>query len=775
MTEGDEQLPFAAFSRASEFIQDARQLTNVDFDALPTAQEEQEEIKLLSGLCAMLDEYQEQSYLLDPSLEALVSPLLDTLRQNVRRPNPRLATARMQRLARLIYFLTKVRGAKTIVRFFPHEVTDLVLLVRLLSPSSSSPSSSTAPSATAEIASSSWELRYVLLLWLSVAVRLPFDLARLDPGTGEAIEEVGMRYLGTASKERDGATEVLARFYARRVPFAGSRPGWQDAPLGSLLKACEENLAKLETVSIASGLIQTLCEVVKTASPATLNTYWPQLYQLLAFLPAGAGGPLLAKYRVKLAGRLALMRLTTTDGDVPEEVEVVLGELLEGLSHTDTIVRWSAAKYIARITSLLPVSFASEIVDAVLGIFEDGLEDSDRAEHGLQGACFAFGELGRRGKIREREQVDRLLKGVMQRESDDGHEQALLLDHRRNMQTIGSSVRDSAAYVLWSLARTLSPSQAQLYAQKLAERLVCVALFDREVAIRRAASAAFQEGVGRWGVFPHGIDVLRKIDFFTVSIRHRAFLEAAPSVARYIPSEPSLSFATPDGLAHLAHLRRHPEYRLPVLNHLISTGITHYDPDIRVLSAKALGKIVSLDAEEHASGLVGEQIGKLATNDPAKLHGVLLSLAALADSTANVPAEPREELRAKIFSATCSLLASPSSRQLRTSHAVLFAALSSVASSAPVSCPPGSSVAQLSSNWFELVHLACEHQEESVHEQAGAAMRRMSETQCAALLLGEVDYAGPNRGKLVKVVERLTVFIQREVSCSPSFTWVDWG
>ncbi|GAA5904049.1 hypothetical protein JCM5296_002517 [Sporobolomyces johnsonii] len=735
MTERDDQLPFAAFSRASEFIQDARRLTSVNFDALPTAQEEQDEIKLLSGLCAMLDEYQEQSYLLDPSLEALVSPLLDALRQNVRRPKPRLATARMQRLARLIYFLTKVRGAKTIVRFFPHEVTDLVLLVRLLSPSSSSPSSSASPSATAEIASSSWELRYVLLLWLSVAVRLPFDLARLDPGTGAAVEEVGMRYLGTASKEREGATEVLARFYAR-----------QDAPLGSLLKACEENLAKPETVSIASGLVQTLCEVVKTASPATLNIHWPQLYQLLACLPPGAGGPLLAKYRVKLAGRLALMRLTTTEGDVPQEVEVVLGELLEGLSHTDTIVRWSAAKYIARITSLLPVSFASEIVDAVLGIFEEGLGDSDRAEHGLQGACFAFGELGRRGKIREEEQVDRLLKGVMQ---------ALLLDHRRNMQTIGSSVRDSAAYVVWSLARTLSPSQARSYARQLAERLVCVALFDREVAIRRAASAAFQEGVGRWGVFPHGIDVLRKIDFFTVSVRHRAFLEAAPSVAQ------------------------HPEYRPPIINHLISTGIAHYDPDIRTLSAKALGKVVSLDAEQ-ASGLVEEQIKKLATNDMAKLHGTLLSLAALADSTANLPAEPREELRAKIFSATCSLLASPSSRQLRTSHAVLFAALSSIASSAPFSSPSASSAAQLSSNWFELVHLACEHQEESVHAQAGAAMRRMSEMcivatlladldsrsgtrqQCAVVLLGQVDYAGVNRGKLVEVVERSTVFVQRE-------------
>ncbi|GAA5882876.1 hypothetical protein JCM1840_000853 [Sporobolomyces johnsonii] len=175
-----------------------------------------------------------------------------------------------------------------------------------------------------------------------------------------------------------------------------------------------------------------------------------------------------------------------------------------------------------------------------------------------------------------------------------------------------------------------------------------------------------------------------------------------------------------------------------------------------------------------------DMIKKLATNDMAKLHGTLLTLAALADSTANLPAEPREELRAKIFSATCSLLAPSSSRQLRTSHAVLFAALSSIASSAPFSSPSASSAAQLSSNWFELVHLACEHQEESVHEQAGAAMRRISEMcivatlladldsrsgtrqQCAVVLLGQVDYAGVNRGKLVEVVERLTVFVQRE-------------
>lgn len=77
--------------------------------------------------------------------------------------------------------------------------------------------------------------------------------------------------------------------------------------------------------------------------------------------------------------------------------------------------------------------------------------------------------------------------------------QALAYDHLTTLHPIGSSVRDSASYVLWSLSRTLpasalSPSQAQ----RLAERLLCTACLDRDVSVRRAASAAWQEAVGRW-------------------------------------------------------------------------------------------------------------------------------------------------------------------------------------------------------------------------------------------------------------------------------------
>jgi tubulin-specific chaperone D len=62
--------------------------------------------------------------------------------------------------------------------------------------------------------SASWELRYILLLWLSVACRVPFDLAHLQ-GADAAIATISYRYLGEASKERDGAIALLARYHSR--------------------------------------------------------------------------------------------------------------------------------------------------------------------------------------------------------------------------------------------------------------------------------------------------------------------------------------------------------------------------------------------------------------------------------------------------------------------------------------------------------------------------------------------------------------------------------
>jgi hypothetical protein len=80
------------------------------------------------------------------------------------------------------------------------------------------------------------------------------------------------------------------------------------------------------------------------------------------------------------------------------------------------------------------------------------------------------------------------------------------------MFSVGAHVRDAASYVCWAFARAYSPGIGSLNTQslisviveimaqhvnKLANALVVMGVFDREVNCRRAATAAFQENVGR--------------------------------------------------------------------------------------------------------------------------------------------------------------------------------------------------------------------------------------------------------------------------------------
>jgi hypothetical protein len=95
----------------------------------------------------------------------------------------------------------------------------------------------------------------------------------------------------------------------------------------------------------------------------------------------------------------------------------------------DTIVRYSAAKYLARITAKLPADFQEQIVDATLALFagtEDepvvetpfgtivdpggssaggamgfGGAESVRGEARWHGVCLALAELARRGLLGE--------------------------------------------------------------------------------------------------------------------------------------------------------------------------------------------------------------------------------------------------------------------------------------------------------------------------------------------------------------------------------------
>ena len=120
----------------------------------------------------VLDRYQEQPTVLDPQLEAMVVPLLEAVRGVARDGAPRDL---LPHTCRVMYTLCKVRGYKTVVKFVPHEVADLEPLVALLMSLD-----------TADYAS--WQIAYSLMVWLSMVVMVPFDLAIIDSGPATAAE-----------------------------------------------------------------------------------------------------------------------------------------------------------------------------------------------------------------------------------------------------------------------------------------------------------------------------------------------------------------------------------------------------------------------------------------------------------------------------------------------------------------------------------------------------------------------------------------------------------
>ena len=132
---------------------------------------------------------------------------------------------------------------------------------------------------------------------------------------------------------------------------------------------------------------------------------------------------------------------------------------------------------------------------------------------------------------------------------------------------LGAHVRDAACYVSWAFARAYSPAVLMPYVpNKLAPALLIVSVFDREVNCRRAASAAFQENVGRLGAeaVPHGIDLLTTCDYHSVGIRAHAYTELSVKVAE-----------------------KSEEYALKLVEHLLQKKISHWDGSVRELTGQA--------------------------------------------------------------------------------------------------------------------------------------------------------------------------------------------
>uniref|UniRef100_A0A8U8CN08 Tubulin-specific chaperone D n=1 Tax=Geospiza parvula TaxID=87175 RepID=A0A8U8CN08_GEOPR len=545
-----------------------------------------------------MDKYQEQPHLLDHHLEGMMNSLLEIVWDSAS-PPPLVHLA-----FKFLYIITKVRGYKRFLPLFPHEVRDLQPVLDMLAKQNPRDPET-------------WETRYMLLLWLSMICLIPFDLARFDGNlvslegqarqpTMDRILDIAKCYLVVSDKARDAAAVLVSKFIVRPDVKQSRMADFLEWVLSMLSKSSSQTM---EGTVIVNGMLQALAQLFKHGKREDCLPYAATVLECLDSCKLSESNQMvLRKLGMKLVQRLGLTFVKPKvakwryqrgcrslaanlqaqgaavqnqkrevaaaeaeadddeEYDIPAEIENVVEQLLVGLKDKDTIVRWSAAKGIGRITGRLPKELADDVIGSLLDCFS--FQETDNAWHG---GCLALAELGRRGLLlpsRIPDVVPVMLK-------------ALTYDEKRGACSVGSNVRDAACYVCWAFDASTSPA------------LVIAAVFDRDVNCRRAAS----------GTFPHGIDILTAADYFAVGNRVNCYLTISVYIAGF------------------------PEYTQPMIDHLVNMKINHWDSVIRELSTKALHNITPQAPEYMANVVLPRLLPLSVGSDLHTRHGAILACA----------------------------------------------------------------------------------------------------------------------------------------------------
>uniref|UniRef100_A0A8C9YEG7 Tubulin-specific chaperone D n=1 Tax=Sander lucioperca TaxID=283035 RepID=A0A8C9YEG7_SANLU len=545
----------------------------------------------------IMNRYQEQPHLLDPHLEWMLNMILEFVRSEKSPPS-------LVHLSfKFLYIICKVRGYKIFMQLFPHEVADVQPVLDLLSRQDPKDSET-------------WETRYMLLLWLSMTCLIPFDLYRLDghlesdggkarEPTMDRILAIAKSYLLVCDSPRDAASVLVSKFMTRPDVKQKRLGDFLDWSLTTISQTSDQSV---RDIMVLDGALQSLVNTHthRSHKPAACIPVSPTILQCLEQKNLSESSQaMLRKLGVKLIQRLGLTflkpRLATWRSDIPTRVIcithrytnsicvcVCVCHLLVGLKDKETIVRWSAAKGIGRVTGRLPKELADEVVGSVLDCFS--FQETDNAWHG---GCLALAELGRRGLLLPSRLTDVVPLIV----------KSLTYDEKRGACSVGSNVRDSACYVCWSFARAYEPEELEPFVTQIASALLITAVFDRNVNCRRAASAAFQENVGRQGTFPHGIDIVTAADYYAVGNINNCYLNISVYIASF------------------------PEYTEAMIDHLIAMKINHWDSVIRELSTKALHNLTPKAPNYMATTVLPQMLPMAVGIDLHGRHGAIMACA----------------------------------------------------------------------------------------------------------------------------------------------------
>ncbi|PHH68866.1 hypothetical protein CDD82_220 [Ophiocordyceps australis] len=469
-------------------------------------------------------------------------------------------------ICRILYSFCKVRGEKVVVRFLPAQARHVEPLLAAMEAAEERPGGWM------------WEQRYVVMLWLAHLLLAPFDLATMSsaaddgdaqglapvpglecqelPGIARRVLPLGVKYLAAPGKEKDAAVALLVRTAMRRdMQQLGVLSGLVRWALGALRLGHGQE-ARQTTYSYI-GILALVSRLLRAAAETSdMDALLPPIFDCAHAMATGSDGlsailtplALVRKLLLKIMRSVAVATLAKPSHDdvaSTELVETAIGHFLESLADRDTPVRLAASKALGLITLKLQPAMALQVVDAVLeSLARNVVWHSDAsgrparhlsAVNALEwhGLTMTLSQL-----LYRRSPPASQLSGIIQRLLV-----ALAFEQRSTSGTsLGANVRDAACFGIWAIARRYSsnelahvPSESPTSSilQLLATELVTSACLDPAGNIRRGASAALQELIGRHpDTVQEGISVVQTVDYHAVARRSRATQQVSARAAK---------------------------------------------------------------------------------------------------------------------------------------------------------------------------------------------------------------------------------------------------
>ncbi|KAH0174553.1 cell morphogenesis protein-like protein, partial [Aureobasidium melanogenum] len=519
-------------------------------------------------LVFFIEPFQGEPQLLDAHLKTLLPPIVEAylaFLQVQQKKSPSSLTVSLDVAAsKLLYTFCKVRGEKIIIGFLNNEPRYLELVLANLEDFRTL----SAESDTA------WEKSYVLLLWLTHLMLVPFDLSSISavaqppevhehmslqpqvPSIARRLIALGIHYLASATREQDAAAKMLVRLVTRpdmqRLELPAALVSW------ALTKLLNPSASPNSNLHTFLGPLRFLVGMTVSVDTPEVASLMPSIYSvgqrlmddaMLAFLSSSA---VTKKLVVKLLRNVALLSLQCSfDGligffEASNVLEETIEYCLQSLEDRDTPVRFAASKALSMIILRLDPEMGHEVIQAVLESFkEDMPKSSSKPDFGAANALRWHGLTltlahGLFRRSASPQQLPEILNALLL---------ALSFEQRSAVGvSTGSNVRDAACFGIWSLSRRyttkelLSTDTSQIgfefcrdaasIIQVVAIQLLLSACLDPSGNIRRGSSAALQELIGRHpDQVSSGISLVQVVDYHAVGLRQRAMVDVAQDAA----------------------------------------------------------------------------------------------------------------------------------------------------------------------------------------------------------------------------------------------------